>query len=333
MRSSIRSITTPLSISTHLNLLTCAPPSSRFIINTSLRKLLSTFYSSNKSFPIAGSIPSKQEELLMGVDACVANGINDADCGCPCNSLSAGVAFCDNGKVMTEPTMIMDLLMLLEMDVAYFSEKLVNLEHYMTIIALGEVRLGELSMAEQFYLRNSEMTELGSFLDVLLSKLIDARFGRFLEAFARAIVRVETDICTFPRTISFFRETNTAYSMDNEDLERTNYDTQIAGQQRLVLKMLEKSLATELNLEKQLLESRKREEDLKSKLVLKNEVASSVESLMGVALERLLEAEYASHIFRGIAKEMISRLQIYEFNMHCLRFERRGAEIPSLKKA
>lgn len=108
-----------------------------------------------------------------------------------------------------------------------------------------------------------------------------------------------------------------AYLIENEDSERSHYDLQISGQQRLVLRMLEKSLAAELNLEKQFLGSKKREEELKEKLLHANEVVSGMEAYLGVALERLLEAEHSSQVFKGIAKEMMSRLQIYDFNMHC----------------
>lgn len=287
----------------------------------------------------------------MRMDACTTNGIDDADTS-TCNSLSNGVAISENG--MIEPTMLMELLTLLDLDIAYFSEKLVNLDLYMTIVSLGEIGLGDLSMLNsnisevEFekalifdvsigYL-DCEITELGSFLQVLQSKMVDARqkicsfkqrrdifiiFQGKLQASENSwkhlqeqLSELKRQLAKFHRTLSFFRE-KSSYLIENEDSERSHYDLQISGQQRLVLRMLEKSLAAELNLEKQFLGSKKREEELKEKLLHANEVVSGMEAYLGVALERLLEAEHSSQVFKGIAKEMMSRLQIYDFNMHC----------------
>lgn len=290
----------------------------------------------------------------MGVDACVANGIDDADFESACNSLSDGVAICENGVNMIDPTKFMELLTLLDLDLAYFSEKMVNLDLYMTIVSLGEIGLGELSVQNRNiseveiqkalifdlslgYL-DSEITVLGSFLKVLQAQIIDAHqkicsfkqrkeifsiFHGKLQASEDSWKHLQEQLSELKRQLANFKKTlslsgkKTTYSTENEDLERSHYDMQIAGQQRLVLKMLEKSLAAELKLEKQLLASRKREEELESKLLLTNEAVSGTEAFLGVALERLLEVEHSSQVFMGIAKEIMSRLQINEFNMHC----------------
>ncbi|XP_021755976.1 WPP domain-interacting tail-anchored protein 2-like [Chenopodium quinoa] len=289
----------------------------------------------------------------MGMDPCISNGVDDADSILTsCNSLSNGVSISENG--LMEPTMLMELLTLLDLDLAYFSEKLVNLDLYMTIVSLGEIGLGELSMQNSkiseveiekalifdlsFEYLDSEVTELGSFLEVLQAKINDAHQKICLFKLRRDIftifqgklqgsenswkhlqeqlLELKRQLAKFHKTLSSFREKST-YSIENEDLERSHYDLQNAGQQRLVLSMLEKSFAAELNLEKRLLELKKREEELESELSLTNEVASGMEAFLGVALERLLEVEHSSQVFMGIAKEMMSRLQIYEFNMHC----------------
>ncbi|KNA15985.1 hypothetical protein SOVF_093410 isoform A [Spinacia oleracea] len=286
----------------------------------------------------------------MGMD--IADGVNDADSKSGCYSLSNGVAIGENN--MIEPTMFMELLTLLDLDLAYFSEKLVNLDLYMTIVSLGEIGLGELSMLNSkisqveiekalifdlsFGYLDSEVTDLGTFLQLLQAKIIDAQqkissFKLTTELFTlfqgklqasesswkhlqEQLLELKRQLAKFHTTHSFFRE-NTTYTVENEDLERSHYDLQIAGQQRLVLSMLEKSLAAELNLEKRLLQLKNREEELESELSVTNEVASGMEAFLGVALERLLEVEHSSQVFMGIAKEMMSRLQIYEFNMHC----------------
>jgi len=81
--------------------------------------------------------------------------------------------------------------------------------------------------------------------------------------------------------------------------------------------MLEKSLASELEFEKQLLESKEREEALRSALLLTNSILSNAEAFSEAALEKLVEAENSSQIFMEIAKEMISRVQILHLNLHC----------------
>lgn len=287
------------------------------------------------------------------MDACIVNGIDDPDSKSAGDPLSNGVATGENG--MIEPIMLMELLTLLDLDFAYFSEKLVNLDLYMTIVSLGEIGLGELFMQNSkiseveiekalifdlsFGYLDSEVTELGSFLDVLQGNIIDVRqkicscnlrrdvfaiFQGKLQAsegtwkhLEEKLSELRRHLASFHKTLSLFRE-NSTYSIENEDLERSHYDLQIAGQQRLVLGMLEKSLAAELKLEKQLLKLKKRDEELISELSFTKEVVLGMEAFVGVALERLLEVEHSSQIFMGIAKEMMSRLQIYEFNMHCL---------------
>ncbi|XP_057542673.1 WPP domain-interacting tail-anchored protein 2-like isoform X2 [Amaranthus tricolor] len=288
----------------------------------------------------------------MGLDACVANGIKDVDPEAACNSLSNGIAISENGSM--EPTKLMELISLLNMELAYFSEKLVNLDLLMTIVSLGEIGLGELSIQNNnisdveiekalifdlsFGYLDSEITELASFLEILQAKMMDAQqeicsfkkrkdiftvFQAKLQASENSWIHLQEQmselkrqLVNFHRTLSLIRN-DSMYSIEIEDFERSNYDMQIAGQQRYVLSMLEKSLAAELNLEKQLLESKRIEKELNSKLILTNDVVLGMESFLDVVLERLLEAEHSSQVYKGFAKETMSRFQICEFNMHC----------------
>lgn len=123
----------------------------------------------------------------MGVDA---NGIDNSDSESACNSLSNGVAICENGVNVIEPTKFMESLTLLDLDLAYFSEKMVNLDLYLTIASLGDIGHGELSMQNMNiseveiekalildlslgYL-DSEISVLGSFLENLQAQISDA---------------------------------------------------------------------------------------------------------------------------------------------------------------
>lgn len=85
-------------------------------------------------------------------------------------------------------------------------------------------------------------------------------------------------------------------------------------EQRHVLRMLEKSLARELELEKKLTELKQNEEDLKLKLRLTEQVAFCMEEAAEVVWGRFLEAENAAEVLMGTSKELVGRLQIFQFN-------------------
>ncbi|XWS69568.1 hypothetical protein CRYUN_Cryun04dG0190400 [Craigia yunnanensis] len=87
-------------------------------------------------------------------------------------------------------------------------------------------------------------------------------------------------------------------------------------QQRHILRMLEKSLARELDLEKKLSESGQNEEQLKLKLHYTEQVALRMEEAAEVVWGRFLEAENAAEVLMGIAKELLGRLQIVQFNLN-----------------
>ncbi|KAG9151908.1 hypothetical protein Leryth_002180 [Lithospermum erythrorhizon] len=85
---------------------------------------------------------------------------------------------------------------------------------------------------------------------------------------------------------------------------------------RHVLRMLEKSIATELDLEKKLYESKQNEEDLKLKLHLTEQVALCMEEAAEVTWGRFLEAENTVEVLTGISKEMVGRLQMVHFYLN-----------------
>ncbi|GAB2297109.1 hypothetical protein Dimus_031208 [Dionaea muscipula] len=106
-----------------------------------------------------------------------------------------------------------------------------------------------------------------------------------------------------------------AYTLvGGEKFDGLKLDVQITKQQKIVLRMLEKSLARELDLEKKLLELKHNEQQQNLKLFHADQVASAVEEASEVAWGRLLEAENATEVYKGIAKEMMSKLQISQFS-------------------
>lgn len=90
---------------------------------------------------------------------------------------------------------------------------------------------------------------------------------------------------------------------------------QTADQQRNVLRMLEKSLAKEMELEKKLSESRNSEYQLEIKLYSSEQDVLYMEEVIEDAYSRWLEAENASEVFKGMLKEMSGKLQILKFNL------------------
>ncbi|KAJ9683014.1 hypothetical protein PVL29_018843 [Vitis rotundifolia] len=105
-----------------------------------------------------------------------------------------------------------------------------------------------------------------------------------------------------------------------ENSEFSNMNTKIkmqtAEQQRDILRMLEKSLARELDLEKKLAESRQLEEELKLRLHSLEQEVFFMEEEEAIVWERLFEAENAAEVLKGISKELRGRLQIFRFNLN-----------------
>ncbi|KAF9600798.1 hypothetical protein IFM89_012537 [Coptis chinensis] len=85
---------------------------------------------------------------------------------------------------------------------------------------------------------------------------------------------------------------------------------QTTEQQKHILRMLEKSLARELDLEKKLSDSRNSEEESNLKLHSAEQEMFCMDEEVEDVLWRLFEAENAVEILMGISKEIIGHLQI-----------------------
>lgn len=93
---------------------------------------------------------------------------------------------------------------------------------------------------------------------------------------------------------------------------------QTAEQQRHILRMLEKSLAREMDLEKKLTESRQIEEEMKVRLQSYEQEVYCMEDEATDVWEKWLEAENASQVLMGLSKELLGRLQILQLNLNGL---------------
>lgn len=103
--------------------------------------------------------------------------------------------------------------------------------------------------------------------------------------------------------------------LENDNFSDSNAKIRMhtAEQQRNILRMLEKSLAREMDLEKKLTESRQTEEDLK--LRLQQEVFCMEQEAEDM-WERLFEAENSAEILLGISKELFGRIQMAQFSIN-----------------
>ncbi|XP_054810178.1 WPP domain-interacting tail-anchored protein 2-like isoform X2 [Prosopis cineraria] len=104
---------------------------------------------------------------------------------------------------------------------------------------------------------------------------------------------------------------------ENGQLTNTKVESndQIVEQRRYILRMLEKSLAREVDLEKKVAESREHE-DLKLKLHYTEQLSMRMEEAAEFVWGRFLEAETAAEMLMGISKDLMGRLQIAELNLN-----------------
>ncbi|GAB4828017.1 hypothetical protein Ancab_034904 [Ancistrocladus abbreviatus] len=91
---------------------------------------------------------------------------------------------------------------------------------------------------------------------------------------------------------------------------------QTSEQQRHILRMLEKSLARELDLEKKLTESRQIEEELKLRLHYSVQEVFSLEEETAALLQRYLEADNTAGVMMGISKELMACLQLSQLSLN-----------------
>ncbi|KAK1581479.1 hypothetical protein Q3G72_006332 [Acer saccharum] len=138
------------------------------------------------------------------------------------------------------------------------------------------------------------------------------------------ISEIKMQSATFQRTLScldgeenWTGDKGTGFSEDDQFFNKnTKIKMQTAEQQRHILRMLEKSLAREMDLEKKLTESRQNEQLLKLKLLSSEQDVFYMEEEATDACERRFEAENAAEVLMGISKELLGRLQISQFNLN-----------------
>ncbi|XP_012568361.1 WPP domain-interacting tail-anchored protein 2 isoform X2 [Cicer arietinum] len=191
---------------------------------------------------------------------------------------------------------------------------------------------------------DSEGRELGNFMDTLHEEIVDARCKilscRHLtevffimdeklhdskesaKQFQQQLLELKVQSSQLQKTLAAFQHENwemgkaSSFSENGVLLEmKVKSNDQMVENQKYILRMLEKSLARELDLEKKLAELRNNEE-LKMKLRYTEQVAFYMEEAAEVVWGRFLEADNATEVLMGISKGVIGRLQVTEFNLN-----------------
>ncbi|XVE85671.1 hypothetical protein DITRI_Ditri17bG0109600 [Diplodiscus trichospermus] len=191
---------------------------------------------------------------------------------------------------------------------------------------------------------DSELREVENFLDTIQAEIVDARqrisscrpLGALFNKMEKKLHDSEESLNKCQELVlevkmqsiklqsfSYFRHENrnNNKAMDiSEKYQLSNIigklKVQTAEQQRNIRRMLEKSLARELDLEKKLSDSGRNEKQLKLKLHYTEQVALRMEEAAEVVWGRFLEAENAAEVLMGISKELLCRLQIFQFNLN-----------------
>ncbi|XP_050372154.1 WPP domain-interacting tail-anchored protein 2 isoform X2 [Argentina anserina] len=192
---------------------------------------------------------------------------------------------------------------------------------------------------------DSEAREMDSFMDTLQAEIVDARHTIFscshlgephtameeklydseesLKQCQEQVSEVKMLAAKFRRTAIAFAHGNWKADIDmdsSEDGQLSNsyakYNMQMPRQQRNNLRMLEKSLSREIDLEKKLTQSRQTEVQLQLKLHYTEQVAVRMEEAAEGIWGRFLEAENAAEVLQGISKDLLGRLQLLNFNVN-----------------
>ncbi|KAL3037376.1 hypothetical protein AAZX31_01G063300 [Glycine max] len=191
---------------------------------------------------------------------------------------------------------------------------------------------------------DSEVRELDSFMDTLQEEIVDARHKIFsckhltevffmmdkklhgskesVKQFQQQLLELKIQSSQLQKTIEAFRhencKTGKALNLSGNgqltDVKAKSND-QMVEQRRYILRMLEKSLARELELERKLAES-KNNEDLNLKLCYTEQVAFYMEEAAEVVWGRFLEADNTAEVLMGISKGIMGHLQVTEFNLN-----------------
>ncbi|XP_057436229.1 WPP domain-interacting tail-anchored protein 1 [Lotus japonicus] len=249
------------------------------------------------------------------------------------------------------------MLTSLELNLACFSEKVVNLSIFVMHLETFEGELEALFLDKEDNMDvdcvgkglefdllcgvlGSEVRELGVFLDTLHAEYADAQervscnnlLEERLSDSEESLKQSEEQFDEIKKQYSSLQKTLSNYKREEngnveeggdvvEDDQSLNVNTgkQTIEQQRNILRMLEKSLANEMDLEKKFSDSKQTEEKLRRRIVSLEQEIILMEEEATEVWEKWFEADNAYEILMGISKELLGKLQISQFNLNGLR--------------
>ncbi|XP_026407701.1 WPP domain-interacting tail-anchored protein 1-like isoform X2 [Papaver somniferum] len=257
-----------------------------------------------------------------------------------------------------------EVLTRLELDLAYSAEKLLNLDILLMHVSAKESDYEALTPEDDSVWADSAADKGLQF--ILLSGVLDTEVREiqsFMASLQTEIVYARQKVCSCDRDNDSFEEMEeklkdleksfkqsenivTDMRLQSAKFQRiilsfengqfsptsTRLKMQTAEQQRHILRMLEKSLARELDMEKKLSDSRNSEEELRRKLHTAEHELLCIEEAAEVSFERLFEAENAAVVLMGISKQILGQLQLLQFNMNgsVQREEQMGNELANI---
>ncbi|KAF5449458.1 hypothetical protein F2P56_029900 [Juglans regia] len=268
-----------------------------------------------------------------------------------------GVSPTENSRQEIERSM--KIIVKLDLDLEYSSEKLVNLHILLMYLLAQENDLHTMALDNNYISTDSieklltfdllsgildaELRELDSFKDNLQAEIVDARLKisscrhlrelstkmeENLQDSEQSLKQSQVQILELKKQLAKFQRTILGFKFENEQIDvglelsedgqlsniNAKSNMKITGEQRHLLRILEKSLARELDLKKKLAESRQREKELEVKLHFTEQVAFHMEEAAEVVWGRFLEAENAAEVLMDISKDMVGQVQLVQFN-------------------
>lgn len=242
---------------------------------------------------------------------------------------------------MEEVRSSMELLSRVNLDIACSSEKLANLGQLLAVVLTKQEEVEEAMAVENE--EDDENDSLGSVEKALtlhhLSVLLKAELRQLDDFVSRVhglILGTRQKIHSQEEENEFHRSEESlgqlkegilkmkmqlanplmigSFFSDQDDW-RDGLNLKIAEQKR-VLRMLEKSLAREVELEKKIAAMKQNEDDLKLKLGLREQVTLHMEEAAEAIWGRFLEAESTVEVLMGFSKDMVGRLETANLDMN-----------------
>ncbi|KAI7758075.1 hypothetical protein M8C21_033588 [Ambrosia artemisiifolia] len=256
-----------------------------------------------------------------------------------------------DSKDIGEIGVSMEILTKVDLELAYASEKLLNLENLLLYVLSWENDFEAMSaddVSEEFVEKSlqidllfsfldSEVKELDGSMDSIQVDLVDVsqrvssckHLGELcsvvegkLHDSEDSLKKSQEHVLEMKIKLAKLQMTSLAFNRNeflSEDIQVSNMEVKPRLQtvnKVNVLRMLEKSLSRELDLEKKLTESKQDEEDLRLKLRLTEQVAFIMEEAAEVVWGRFLEAENAAVVLMGVSRDVIAQHKLVQFNLN-----------------